>query len=283
MKRYSSGQGRPGRTRRQPSRLERARAWFGSSRRRRSRSVHHYQVAVPLVGKSAAQTLVPSWWVGGLLLVGLGWLIYWFSSADIFYIQHLQVEGNWRLPEAELLTISGLEGTNVFWANTGDAERAIEALPDVASACVRCTLPAHCVVTLVERPASLVWRQGDAQVWIGADGVVVPARGDLPNAIVLDASGSTALKPGQRLSPDLVAAVEALERSQPEIRVYQYSNRYGLSFRDAHGWLIRLGQGQEIERQLNVLDALAEHLQRQGITPSFVDVRFPEAPYYALE
>jgi len=120
-------------------------------------------------------------------------------------------------------------------------------------------------------------------VWIGADGVVVPARGDLPNAIVLDASGSTALRPGDRLSPDLVAAVKALERSQPEIRVYQYSDRYGLSFRDTHGWLIRLGQGQEIERQLTVLDALAAHLQRQGIAPSFVDVRFPEAPYYTLE
>jgi cell division septal protein FtsQ len=240
-------------------------------------------VAVPIAGKSATRRSASSRWVSGLLLVVLGWLVYWFTSADIFYIRRLQVEGNWRLPEAELLAISGLEGVNVFWANTGAAERVIEALPDVASARVRCTLPARCVVTLVERPASLVWRQGDAQVWIGADGVVVPARGDLPNAIVLDASGSTALRPGDRLSPDLVAAVKALERSQPEIRVYQYSDRYGLSFRDTHGWLIRLGQGQEIERQLTVLDALAEHLQRQGIAPSFVDVRFPEAPYYALE
>jgi cell division septal protein FtsQ len=245
--------------------------------------VHHYQVAVPLVEKSARRPLLPSRLVSGLLLIVLGWLIYWFTSADMFYIQRLRVEGNWRLPEDELLAISGLEDVNIFWASTLGAERALEALPDVESADVRCNLPARCAVTLVERPAALVWRQGDAQVWIGADGVVVPARGDLPNAIVLDASGSTALKPGDRLSPDLVAAVQALEQSQPEIRVYQYSDRYGLSFRNAQGWLIRLGQGQEIERQLNVLHTLAGHLQHQGIVPSFVDVRFPKAPYYSIE
>jgi cell division septal protein FtsQ len=245
-----------------------------------------YPIAATALGGAKRQIgwrLLPPRLISASLLIVAGWLIYWFSSADLFYVRGVRVEGNWRLPEAELLAMSGLEGVNVFWADTQAATRAIAALPDVEAVQVRCGLPADCVIRLVEREALLVWRQGEAQIWIGADGTAVPARGHLPNAIVLDAAGSEALRPGERLDPVLVAAVQELERLQPSVRVYQYSDRYGLMFESAHGWPVRLGKGEEIASRLALVRALADYLSSQGIVPALVDVRYLEAPYYQVQ
>jgi hypothetical protein len=43
-----------------------------------------------------------------------------------------------------------------------------------------------------------------------------------------------------------------------------------------------VGQGTGIRERLQTLEVVAAHLQAQGVTPKFVDVRFPEAPYYSL-
>jgi cell division septal protein FtsQ len=239
-----------------------------------------YQVAVPTLERAEERVIVLPRIVDVLLLVVVGWLLYWFTSADLFYINGLKVEGSWRLAEVELLSKSGLQGTNVFWADTQAAEIAIRALPDVESVDVRCRLPAECVVRVSERPPSVVWRQGDAEVWVGSDGVVLPPRGALPFAIVVEAVDSTALKPGDEIDPGLVSALTELERLQPDVRVYRYSDTDGLSFWNTHGWEVRIGDGHRIQSKLELADALTRHFLERGITPTFVDVRFPEAPFY---
>jgi len=98
--------------------------------------------------------------------------------------------------------------------------------------------------------------------------------------MVLDAVGSTALKPGDRLDPALLADIKELERLQPTVRVYQYSEEHGLMFKNAYGWTVRLGTGGGIEKKMVFSRALVEYLQSQGIVPSFIDVRYPQAPYY---
>jgi cell division septal protein FtsQ len=169
---------------------------------------------------------------------------------------------------------------NIFWANTGAAEQAIESLPDVDSVQVRCTLPANCLVKVKERAPTLVWRQGDAQVWIGSDGMVLPPRGELPYSLVIEAADGTALRPGDQVDASLVRAVEELEELLPDVRTYRYSSEVGLSFQNAHGWEVRLGDGAEIDVKLRLLDALTHYLVEQGITPGYLDVRYPQAPYY---
>lgn len=270
------------RSKRSSARRERSRSGRKSSvGRGRKAQTSSYQVEVPALKRGLDRSLVSPQMISALLLVVAGWLLYWFSNADVFYTRGLQVTGNERVPEAELMAISGLEGVNIFWVDTYAVEQVIEALPDIVSADVRCSLPADCVIDLAERPALFVWRQGDAQVWIAPDGMVLPARGDLPDALVLNAVGSTALKPGDNLDLTLVAAVEELERLQPDVRRYEYSDQYGLSFRNPSDWLIRLGDGREIVTKLNLVQALTDYLSSQDIAPAFVDVRFPEAPYYS--
>lgn len=249
---------------------------------RRSRNVQksRYQVAVPTLTQNLTQRLVSPRLIRALLLLTAAWLFYWFGSADMFYIRGLQVSGNERISTAEVTAYSGIQGINIFWVDTEAVEQAIEAVPDIESATVHCNMPADCFVKVVERQALFVWRQGDAQVWIGAEGMVFPARGELPDALVLDAAGSTALRPGDRVDLTLVAAIEELQRIQSEVRLYQYSEQDGLSFRNAVGWPVRLGTGQEIDVKLDLLRSLTDYLSVQGVAPAFVDVRYPEAPYY---
>jgi cell division septal protein FtsQ len=261
----------------------RSRSWLGgafrSGRRRRSRTTR-YEVAAPALKRNVKRQPLPARLISSVLLISMVWLMYWFSSDEAFYVHSLRVSGSERFSEAELMRIGGLDGLHIFWVDTKAVERTLELLPDFASVNVRCGLPADCVINVTERMPLFVWRQGDARIWIGGDGTVLPARGDLPEAIVIDGVGSKALRPGDQLSQDLVTAVEALARLQPDVRAYQYSDLYGLSFRNAHGWLVRLGEGPEIETKLQVLDALTEHLASQGVEPVFLDVRYPAAPYY---
>jgi len=275
MKRHNQGRRKKGSARRRRSWLGRALGLRGPKTR-----TSHYEIAVPALRRDVDRRSLPPRLINALVLVVAGWLLYWFSSADLFYITGLQIKGESIFSEAELMTVAGLDGVNIFWVDTRTVERAIEALPEVEAARVRCRLPAECVVRLVEKQALFVWRQGDADVWIAAEGTVLPARGELPNAIVMDAGASTALRPGDQLDPALVAAVRDLERLQPEVRLYQFTDQYGLSFRNAYGWLVRLGHGQKTETKLNLMRALSDYLASRGIAPTFIDVRFPEAPYY---
>jgi hypothetical protein len=38
-----------------------------------------------------------------------------------------------------------------------------------------------------------------------------------------------------------------------------------------------------MEQRLQLLERLVTDLERRGLTPRFVDVRFPDAPYYSLK
>ncbi len=235
-----------------------------------------------LPGSGRRASTLPWHWVSGLLLVVSIWAVYWFANSSSFYIGQVEVEGNGRLSEAEILTLSQLSGMNVFWADTAQAVQRIEALPDVESAGVRCRLPAHCVIHVVERKPVLVWRQGEAHIWIGADGVAVAARGRLPNTTVLEAVGTTALKPGDRLDPKIIQAIQAMQALRPEVQVYQYSDHYGLMFSPSPNQTVRLGDGDRIAAKLAIMDALTKKLLDQGVRPSLIDVRYPEAPYYIV-
>lgn len=236
-----------------------------------------------LVRRTRTQKLsFPTRWMSGVLLVLCAWSVYWFANASTFYIHQVQVEGTSRLSEAEVLNLSALQGVNVFWADTAQATRLIEALPDVESARVRCQLPGRCVINIVERHPALIWRQGEAHIWVGEDGVAVPARGKLPDAIVLESVGTTALKPGDRLDPEIIQAIHAMQALRPQVRVLEYSERYGLMFSIGPDQKVRLGDGSRIATKLAILEALNERLLDQGIRPSLIDVRYPEAPYFIL-
>jgi cell division septal protein FtsQ len=252
---------------------------LGFGRGKRTHTMH-YEVAVPAARRNLSRQLFPARLFSLLLMAVAAWLLYSFNNSDIFYVNDLTIEGNNRLTAEDLLATSDLLGMNVFWINTYEAVEAIEALPYVESARMHCGIPARCVIQLEERSPLFVWRQGDAQVWISSDGTVLPVRGELSDSIVLDAGAGRALKPGDHLDQNVVLAVEELSRLKPEVKAYQYSDQFGLAFVNDHGWPVRLGDGADIGVKLKVLNAVTDYLVNDGITPAFIDVQYPDAPFY---
>ena len=61
-----------------------------------------------------------------------------------------------------------------------------------------------------------------------------------------------------------------------------YAPGRGLAFTDERGWRVILGEGPGMAERLQVLEWLVADLQARGLAPRFVDVRFPDAPYYSL-
>jgi len=83
------------------------------------------------------------------------------------------------------------------------------------------------------------------------------------------------------LDSEVRLALNELWKSGIELPAeFQYTPKGGLSFVDEHGWRIIVGQGSGMARRLQVLDNLLVDLESRGVTPRFVDVRFPEVPYY---
>jgi len=57
----------------------------------------------------------------------------------------------------------------------------------------------------------------------------------------------------------------------------------GLVLDDPAGWRVVVGQGRGMARRLQVYAIVRQHLLDHSIRPRFVDVRFPDAPYYSVE
>lgn len=243
-----------------------------------------------------------------LLVVALisGGLALWLTLDARFYVYHAKITGNRRLSQEEIFEASGLRGLHILWARSGTIEsRILEALPSLESVEANCHLPAirgasdtKCAISVVERRPRVLWQEDTGSSgelwWIDEEGAVFPAAdGTAPlttgggSESSVDASDRwtvTGLLPhddqGSLDEQVRVALKEFWESGRDLPTEFEYTRDRGFSFVDEHGWRIFIGQGTGMERRLQVLDRLVAHLESRGVTPRFVDVRYPEAPFY---
>lgn len=215
-----------------------------------------------------------------LLVVALG---FWIGFGDSFYVSasHVTVSGQSRVPAEEILRGSQLLGLHVLWVNSSAVEATLlRTTPSLRAARVSCALPAHCTITVAEREPSLAWRWGQATLWIDQGGVVFPARGDMPDLVTVESIDAQPPQPGQRIEGDLLTAITAAAQALSDVRAYRYTAARGLEFTDQGGYQVYLGTGSNMSDRAAVWRALSADLAARGITPKYVDVRFPLAPYY---
>jgi len=242
-----------------------------------------------------------------LALVAVGAL--WLALDERFYVYHADVQGAVRSSPDEIFRASGLPGLHILWVRPAEVEaRILAALPDLASARVACHLPARCKIAVVERQPQLMWDENGQVWWIDAEGVIFspspslspsggdasslppaggeasflpPAGGDGGGALLV--RGSLPRQEDGRLDERVRVALAELWAAGANVTsTLTYVPGRGLAFTDERGWRVILGQGPGIDRRLQVLQWLAADLQARGVTPRFVDVRFPDAPYYSL-
>jgi hypothetical protein len=216
--------------------------------------------------------------VGGIALLGL---ILWFAFSPPFYITSAQVVGAQRVPPQAIFAASGLQRLHILWANPRTAERRIlENIPSIERARVSCQLPARCVIAVTEREVMAAWEQGGVYYWVDRAGGAFPAAGPLEGEWRV--SGPIPTDKRGLVVQDVLVGLEELERLGVRPGPILYRPGRGLVLEDPAGWRVVVGQGTGMARRLQVYLKIRAHLMAKGITPRFVDVRFPDAPYYSV-
>lgn len=219
----------------------------------------------------------------GVLMVLLGTFGY-LLTAPTYTVYGAAVRGN-RLVDAEtIFRASGLQGRNVFRLSTAAAARAVERLPYVKRAHVWVRLPADVAIAVEEYQPRWIWVSGVARFWIDEAGNVLPYGGPLTDAItVVDGSGQP-LPVGERIEPSLVDTLWELGRLMPELEQVRYDPALGLVLQTEQGWPVRIGRTPDgLRIKLAILRALVDELAQQGANVDFIDLRYPERPYYRLK
>ena len=218
--------------------------------------------------------------IGTLITAAVLFVIF----SDTFYVTRVSIAGNTRTPAQEILQISEIGGQHILWVKYDEAAKRIaEGIPSIKSARVDCQLPNKCTIKVQERQPSVAWQFGNAVTWIADDGMAFAARvvnGDDLKLVTIEAPQGPALLPGKEADQRIVNAALAVAKALPNVRHYKYSTDHGLEFESAEGFPVYLGLGENMADRAMLWKAVDAQLQDKGITPKFVDLRYPLAPYF---
>jgi hypothetical protein len=110
--------------------------------------------------------------------------------------------------------------------------------------------------------------------------VVVSASGSPPAGLK---SESDALAPVPFVSAQIIESIRLLAPNVPQGSVLLYNPKFGMGWVDARGWTVWFGsKAEETDVKLRVYSALVESVLQRGITPTFINVAYPGAPYYRV-
>jgi len=213
------------------------------------------------------------------LLAACAWLLYWFGTDDQFFVDTIIVEGNSTIPADEIAQAAVVRHWNIFFLSQREIEARINSIEGVKNANASLEWPNTVRVQVVERQPSFVWQLAARAEswWVDESGRMFPARStSLTLPVVRDLDN----QPRAQLDMQLVAALQTLTTELPNVKQLEYSTTKGVSFQSERGWRVLLGQPEQLNAKLTMLNALTLQLSAQKITPEYVDVRLPERAFY---
>ncbi len=267
-----------------------------------TRPVRKYE-AVAAAAPAASQIHVPAlprihfrvgWRLLSFFLVAIfGAAIYFAWTSPLFRVAPATVVGNQMLTAEEIESVLRLSGSPVYFIVPSDVENAVRLnFPEITSVKVSVDLPNQVTATIVERQPIIRWEQAGSYAWVDAEGVIFRPRGERSDLVVVSASGSPpaglrsevdALAPVPYVSAQVVESIRLLAPNVPQGSVLLFDPKYGLGWVDARGWTAWFGADPaQTDMKLRVYAALVESILGRGITPTFINVAYPSAPYYRV-
>jgi cell division protein FtsQ len=243
-----------------------------------------------------------------VLMMTASLIVIW--KEPVFQVKAVEADGLKRLTVGDLNAVMGTFGASVFSINPQGLQEILQqAFPELEKVSVKVNLPANVKVAVVEREPVISWTQDGSEIWVDAQGVSFPPRGNPENALVKveghgippgykstsstsalqnlpsgTISATTTVIPTISLSPNLVSAILALGAKMPADTLLVYDSEHGLGWNDPNGWEAYFGaEDQDMEMKLSVYEALVDRLQSEGIQPELISVEYVHAPYYRME
>ncbi len=215
-----------------------------------------------------------------VFFVVLAVALYQLFSNSLFFVDNIAFGGNRFATREELTRASGIQGWNIFFINTGEVEAALKKMPEVKEAHVTLGLPNRVQVQIVERLPRFVWETRGQTYWVDDDGLAVRARTSLPGLLWVKDMDANPVQIGERVNVDAFNAVVSLHNAWPKgPRVFEWSRTHGLAVREDHGWLVYLGNANQMPEKLAALNLVRDQISKEKKTVSFIDVG-SGLPYY---
>lgn len=210
--------------------------------------------------------------------IGLGYQQPWFRVANV------AVDGNTAVSSDAVLQATGLLGKHILEINDVAVGDALVGLTRVKRVAVERQFPNSIVLHVEERAPWAIWQADQQRFLIDSDGIVLdnaPAKITLP---VLIYRGTTTVKPGGRVDPDLVRQALAVDRRLPEAGKakatrYEYTEPGGLLMISDQGWQARFGNADDLDYKIATLKAIVDKANADRTQFTAVDLRFGERPF----
>jgi cell division protein FtsQ len=268
-----------------------------------------YEVSLGSPGAELRLPAMPSvrfsWrWISGLVLLGLVAALYYVWTMPTFRVSAAEISGLRRINERDVNLVLGLGDTPIFVLQAGVMQKnLLAAFPELASASVQLAWPNKVTVTVMERVPVLAWTAGGQVVWVDAQGMSFPVRGEgsesppgeATSLVTVEASGPPSA-PASDISPEasawtkpfmsvnLVSAVLLVHGFAPPDVTLIYDLEHGLGWEDPQGWQVYFGtDGSDMGQRLQVYQALVAELNAQQITPALISVEHLHAPFYRMD
>lgn len=218
------------------------------------------------------------------LVFGLAATMFHLLTSPAYTVRGAIVRGNTLIDARIIYQASMIDGQNLFLLNTQAAAEAIERLPYVRRAWVRVRLPTQVAIVIQEYRPRWVWIAGSNRFWIDETGNILPDNGPLRGALTVINPSGRPLPIGSSLEPGLVEMLDAIDRLMPGIRQVRYEEEVGFVLTVGPGWPVRIGDDpDQLPAEIGVLNSLLPELMEQGDDIDFIDLRYPERPYYRLK
>lgn len=242
------------------------------------------------IAAAILQWFTPVRWVLALALVALLAIIGFASVDRMFFIYDSTIVGARHLDPSVIYETAGIHEQNIFWLQPQTVARKLMGLPGVRAVRVRCGLPADVTIEVAEREPVVLWRatvQG-RDWWLDKEGVVLPYHGDpsSPSTIFVVDYSDRHLEEGVLVEPaGLIDSVLQLAAAMPQARLFFFSADRGLSYRQqasSREWMVYVGTSDSLGRKIQAVDVITDYLTASGISPAYIDVRWPDRPVYGM-
>ena len=214
-------------------------------------------------------------------------IVYGSTDAS-FFVYDADVGGNQYIDYSTIYKAADVHEQHIFWIEPKEVAKRITQIPGIKTVRVRTGLPGKVKIEVEERKPLMVWRTlaygGDW--WLDDEGIVLRYGGDAddPDTVYVVDSSNRQLQFGDQIDPvEIVDWVQQLANALPGARFFYFQDDRGLYFsQDRLGldWPVYVGDGENLTRKIQAVQALNHYLTENSIQATFVDVRWPDLPVY---
>lgn len=255
-----------------------------------------YDVALSVPGAEVRLPSLPQIQIGWrilsfMMVIALGGLLAFLWTSPMFVVEAAGLGGAQRVSSEELNTVVGVAGESIFSIDPAEIYTDVaRAFPEMSAVTVEVKLPAFISITVSERQPLVSWQAEGKELWVDAEGVAFPPRGQGGDLAVVHSQSPLPeeLKAGTTadhlIQPEMVTAILEMRGHVPEGSALVYENDHGFGWQDGRGWQVFFGRDtNNMEMKLQVYSELVARLEREGITPNLISVEYVHAPYYRVE